>query len=333
MAPAARRLPGRQSVTFDRPLVLIGLAAIPVLYGLWRLNDQRRAAGAAAFSNPALVPNLVSDRPGLRRTIPLALFLLAITALVVGAARPHASVSVPRKEATIVIAIDVSRSMTATDVTPSRLVAAQRAAEAFLKKIPDRYSVGVVGFGTRAFVALPPTTDRTLAQDALESLTPSEGTAIGDAVALSTRLGRQQRADGVMPPASVLVISDGAPDGGRTSPLAAAQAARKAHIPVSTVLVGTDNGVVSATLTGGYTEQIRVPPSPSTLQKIAQLSGGQYFRAHTSAALTSVYKRLATRIGHKTEHRQITDFFAGGAILLLLTGGGLSAFWFRRPVP
>src|SRR5579862_8731273 len=324
MAPAARRLPGRQSVTFDRPLVLIGLAAIPVLYGLWRLNDQRRAAGAAAFSNPALVPNLVSDRPGLRRTIPLALFLLAITALVVGAARPHASVSVPRKEATIV---------TATDVTPSRLVAAQRAAEAFLKKIPDRYSVGVVGFGTRAFVALPPTTDRTLAQDALESLTPSEGTAIGDAVALSTRLGRQQRADGVMPPASVLVISDGAPDGGRTSPLAAAQAARKAHIPVSTVLVGTDNGVVSATLTGGYTEQIRVPPSPSTLQKIAQLSGGQYFRAHTSAALTSVYKRLATRIGHKTEHRQITDFFAGGAILLLLTGGGLSAFWFRRPVP
>jgi Ca-activated chloride channel homolog len=320
-------------VTFDRPLVLIALAAIPALYLLWRLNDRRRSSGAAAFANPALVPNLISDRPGLRRTIPLALFLLAITALVVGAARPHANVRVPRREATIVLAIDVSRSMTATDVTPSRLAAAQRAAEAFLKTIPDRYSVGVVGFGTRAFVALPPTTDRTLAQDALESLTPSEGTAIGDAVALSTRLGQKQRADGVMPPASVLVISDGAPDGGRTSPLTAAQAARKAHIPVSTVLVGTANGVVTAKLTGGYSEQIRVPPSPSTLQKIAQLSGGQYFRARTSTALTSVYKKLATRIGHKTEHRQITDLFAGGAILLLLTGGGLSAFWFRRPVP
>jgi Ca-activated chloride channel family protein len=137
----------------------------------------------------------------------------------------------------------------------------------------------------------------------------------------------------VVPPASVLVISDGAPDGGRTSPLAAARAARKVHIPVSTVLVGTSNGVVTAKLTGGYSEQIRVPPSPSTLQKIAQLSGGQYFRARTSAALTSVYKKLATRIGHKTEHRQITDLFAAGAILLLLTGGGLSAFWFRRPVP
>jgi Ca-activated chloride channel family protein len=131
----------------------------------------------------------------------------------------------------------------------------------------------------------------------------------------------------------VLVISDGVPDGGRTSPLAAARAARKAHIPVSTVLVGTQGGVVSAKLTGGYTEQIRVPPSPSTLQKIAQLSGGQFFRARTSTALTSVYKKLATRIGHKTERRQVTDLFAGGAILLLLTGGGLSAFWFRRPVP
>ena len=320
-------------MTFDHPLVLFALVAVPLLWMLWRLNDHRRADGAATWSNPALVPNLISEKPGLRRTIPLTLFLLAIAALVMGAARPHANVRVPRKEATIVLAIDVSRSMTATDVTPTRLAAAQGAAEAFLKKIPDQYSVGVVGFGTRAFVALPPTTDRTLAQDALQSLTPSEGTAIGDAVTLSTKLSEKQRADGVMPPASVLVISDGAPDGGRTSPLIAARNARKAHIPVSTVLVGTDSGIVSAKLTGGYTEQIRVPPSPPTLQKIAQLSGGEYFRARTSAALTSVYKKLATRIGHKTEHRQVTDLFAGGAIFLLLAGGGLSAFWFRRPLP
>jgi Ca-activated chloride channel family protein len=320
-------------VTFDRPLVLFGLVAIPLLWMLWRLNDQRRATGAAAWANPALVPNLISERPGLRRTIPLALLLLALTALVVGAARPHANVRVPRKEATVVLAIDVSRSMTATDVRPSRLAAAQHAASSFLTKIPSRYSVGVVGFGTRAFVALPPTTDRALAQDALTSLRPSEGTAIGDAVALATRLGQKQRADGVVPPASVLVISDGAPDGGRTSPLTAARAARKAHIPVSTVLVGTAGGVVTAKLTGGYSEQIRVPPSPTMLQRIAHISGGQFFRARTNAALTSVYKKLATRIGHKTESRQITDLFAGGAILLLLTSGGLSALWFRRPVP
>ena len=102
---------------------------------------------------------------------------------------------------------------------------------------------------------------------------------------------------------------------------------------MSTVLVGTPNGVVTSKLVGGYEEQSRVPPSPSTLQEIAQLSGGQFFRARTTAALTSVYKKLATRIGHRTESRQITDLFAGGGIILLLVGGGLSTLWFRRPVP
>jgi Ca-activated chloride channel family protein len=131
----------------------------------------------------------------------------------------------------------------------------------------------------------------------------------------------------------VLVISDGARDGGQTAPLTAARQARAAHIPVSTVLVGTPNGIVTDKLVGGYSEQIRVPPSPGTLQQIAQASGGRFFRARTTAALTSVYKKLATRIGHRTQNRQITDLFAGGAIVLLLVGGGLSALWFRRPVP
>ena len=321
-------------MSFDRPLALIALIAVPALAALWYLNERRRAAAASAFANPALVPNLVSAQPGYRRLVPLGLLLLAVAALVVGIARPHANVSVPRDEATVILDVDVSRSMSAQDVTPTRLEAAKRAADKFLTEIPSKYSVGVVGFGTRAFVALPPTTDRTLAHDALEALTPSEGTAIGDAIALSTRLAERQRtSDGVMPPASVLVISDGARDGGRTSPTTAARRARAAHIPISTVLVGTPNGIVTATLTGGYTEQIRVEPSPGTLKQIAQLSGGEFFQTRTAAALTAVYKKLATRVGHKTVRREITDFFAGGAILLLLTGGGLSSVWFRRVIP
>jgi Ca-activated chloride channel family protein len=321
-------------VTFGQPLALIALVAVPALVVLWRVQERRREAQAAAFSTPALIPNLVSGRPGLKRTIPLAILLLALTALIVGVARPRANVSVPRKEATIVLAIDVSRSMTAQDVQPTRLDAARRAAEAFLTKIPKDYSVAVVGFGTRAFVALPPTTDRVLAQDALESLAPSEGTAIGDAIALSTKLGTRQRtSDGAIPPTSVLVISDGTRDGGQTAPLTAARQARAAHIPVSTVLVGTSNGIVTNKLVGGYTEEIRVPPSPGTLQEIARVSDGRFFRARTAAALTSVYKGLSTRVGHRTQNRQITDLFAGGAIVLLLVGGGLSTLWFRRPVP
>jgi len=321
-------------LTFDRPYVLIALLAVPAVLLLWRANERRRTDGAAAFATPSLLPNLVPASPGWRRSLPLGLFLAALAALVIGIARPHAKVSVPRNEATVILAIDVSRSMTATDVQPSRLAAAQNAADSFLTRIPDKYSVGVVGFGTRAFVALPPTTDRALARDALASLRPSEGTAIGDAIMLATRLGREQRAsDGFVPPTSVLIISDGARDGGRTAPEVAAKHAAAVHIPVSTVLVGTESGVVQTKLVGGYTEDVQVPPSPTTLQQIAHLSGGEFFRARTTAALTSVYKTLATRVGHKTERRQLSDLFAGGAILLLLAGGGLSSLWFRRLVP
>ncbi len=321
-------------MSFGRPLMLVALVAIPALVLLWLFHERRRARQASAFSTPGLLPNLFSARPGHRRTIPLGLLLLALVALIVGAARPHANIRVPRKEATVVLAIDVSRSMTASDVQPTRLEAARRAAEAFLAKVPKTYSVGVVGFGTRAFVALPPTTDRVLAADALTSLAPSEGTAIGDAVGLAMKIGTRRRtSDGLVPPTSVLLISDGARDGGQTSPLVAARKARAAHIPVSTVLVGTAAGIVTTKLVGGYTEQIRVPPSPGTLQAVARLSGGQFFRARTASKLTSVYKKLATRIGHRTQTRQITDLFAGGAIVLLLFGGGLSALWFRRAVP
>ena len=321
-------------MSFDQPLVLIALIAVPALVVLWRRQERRRTRQAAAFATPALTPNLVSGRPGLRRTIPLGILLLALVALILGAARPHANIKVPRKEATVVLAIDVSRSMTAQDVRPTRLDAARDSAQAFLDRVPKEYSIAVIGFGTRAFVALPPTTDRVLAHDALASLAPSEGTAIGDAISLAAKVGLRQRAtDGFVPPTSVLVISDGKRDGGQIAPLAAARQARNAHIPVSTVLVGTPNGIVTTKLVGGYQEQIRVPPSPGTLQQVAEVSGGQFFRARSAAALTSVYKKLATRIGHRTQNRQITDLFAGGAIVLLLVGSGLSALWFRRPVP
>ena len=321
-------------MSFDHPLVLVALFALPAAVVLWRVLDRRRTAQAAIFSTAALIPNLIAHRPGRRRIVPLALFLVALATLIVGAARPHAHVSVPRREATVVLAVDVSRSMTAQDVRPTRLAAARTAADAFLSKVPKEYSIAVIGFGTRAFVAVPPTTDRVLAHDALGSLAPSEGTAIGDAVALAVKIGQRHRGtDGTVPPTSVLLISDGARDGGKNSPLAAARKARAAHIPISTVLVGTAGGIVTNKLVGGYEEQIRVPPSPGTLEQIAKLSGGQFFRARTTAALTDVYKKLSTRIGHRTQNREITDFFGLGAAVLLLTGGALSAFWFRRLIP
>ncbi len=318
-------------MSFARPVALVGLVAVPVLVLLWLRYERRRSAGAARFASLALVPNLIDRRPGRLRLVPPVLFLLALTALIVGMARPHANIKVPRHEATVVLAIDVSRSMKAQDVTPTRLDAAKKAANAFLAKVPKEYSVALVGFGSRAFVAVPPTLDRSLVSAGLDDLNPGEGTAIGDAVVLSAQLGQRQRAvDGTVPPTSVLLLSDGAPDGGRTSVAVATRKARALHVPVSTVLVGTPNGIVTQKLVGGYTEQIRVPPSPGTLTAIAHGTGGAFFRARTSTALDAVYRHLATRIGHRTENREITDVFAAGAIVLLLVGGALSAFWFRR---
>ena len=138
-------------------------------------------------------------------------------------------------------------------------------------------------------------------REALGALKPTEGTAIGDAVLLSARLGLKQRAsDGSTPPTTVLLISDGARDGGQTAPRAAAQRARQMHVPVYTVLVGTPNGVVRHQLPGGYTETIRVPPSPQTLQLIANTTGAQFFRAASEKQLREVYENLGSRLGHKT---------------------------------
>ena len=318
-------------MTFARPLALVALVAVPTLVVLWILWDRRRREGAARFASPALVPNLIDRKPGRLRAVPPVLFLLALTALIVGMARPHATIKIPRHEATVVLAIDVSRSMTAQDVTPTRLAAAKAAADAFLAKVPGSYSVALVGFGSRAFVAVPPTLDRSLVSAGLDDLVPGSGTAIGDAVSLSAQLGQRQRAvDGTVPPTSVLMISDGAPDGGRSSVATAVRKAKSLHVPVSTVLVGTSRGVVTARLVGGYSEQIRVPPSPGTLKLIASDTGGQFFEAHTSAELSSVYRHLATRVGHRTENREITDGFGALAIVLMLVGGAVSAFWFRR---
>jgi Ca-activated chloride channel homolog len=318
-------------VTFGHPLVLVALLVVPTTAALWLAAERRRQRSAAAFASPALLPNLVARAPGRLRLVPPALFLVALTALIVGFARPHANVTVPRHEATVVLAIDVSRSMQARDIAPSRMVAAQRAASELLDKIPATYSVAVVGFATHAFVAVPPTQDRALVRQALASLAPGEGTAIGDAVALAAQLGQRQRAtDGTVPPESVLVLSDGARDGGRTSLDDAVKQATALHVPVSTVLLGTAEGIVQQRLVGGYTAQIRVPPDPGVLRQLARATRGRFYQARSAEALADVYRHLATRVGHKKENREVTDVFAGGALVLLLAGGAFSMLTLRR---
>ena len=318
-------------MSFGSPWLLLLLLAVPVLVAAYVLRERKRDHFAALWTTPALLPNLVDRAPGRLRHLPAAILLVALAALIVGVARPHATVSVPREEATVLLAMDTSRSMGATDITPTRLVAAQAAASHFIDLVPKKFRIGVISFSTRAQVALAPTDDRQLAQRALGTLRPGEGTAIGDAVVLAARLGlRQKDKDGHAPPTSVLLISDGAPDGGRTRPAAAAQRARSLHVPVYTISLGTPGGTVEHRLPGGYVETIRVPPSPETLQMIARTTGGRFFTAASDEQLRSVYAGLGSRLGHTRKSREITDIVAGGGGALLIVGVLLSVFWFRR---
>jgi Ca-activated chloride channel homolog len=332
VAPAADRLPAQEAaLTFQWPEALAALAVVPLLAGLYVLSERRRARAGARFGNPALLPNVVGRGPGVRRHMPLAVLLVALAAMIVGVARPHATVSVRREQATVVLAIDVSRSMTANDVRPTRLRAAEAAAKAFLGKVPEKFQVALVSFGSRALIVVGPTADHSLVEDGLDALRPGEGTALGDAIAISARLGHKVGTrEGEQPPSAVLMISDGAQNGGTTPPTRAVRLARANHVPIYTVLVGTAGGVVQAAIPGGFRATIRVPPNPSTLRMVAQRTGGQFYTATTDKGVRDVYERLGSRLGHRQTSREITDLFAGGSALLLLAGGALSALWFRR---
>jgi Ca-activated chloride channel family protein len=317
-------------VSFTWPLALAALALLPVLVGVYVDLERRRVAAQARFGNPDLLPNVVERAPGRLRYVPPALLLVALAALVVGVARPHATVSVPREEATVVLAVDVSRSMKATDVEPTRLDAARGGAKAFLAQIPETFRVGVVSFATRAAVGVAPTEDRELAAAALDTLSAGEGTALGDAVALSLQVGNVPQEGEEARPRSILLISDGARDGGAVEPREAAEAARRQGVPVHTVLVGTEDGVVEETLPGGFRRIVRVPSSPETLEELARGTGGSFFGALDDEGLAQVYEELGSRLGTREELREITDVFAAAGAALLLAAGALSAFLFRR---
>ena len=324
-------------MSFSAPISLLWLLAIPILIGLYAYAGRRRRRAAARFANPALVPNLVPRSPGWRRHVPSALVLASLAVLVVGIARPHVVRDVTRNEATIVLAIDTSRSMAATDVEPSRFAAARAEAEAFLETVPEEYAVGIVSFATSADPVLPPTLDREAARVALRELRLGSGTALGTAVtrAVDIALGRREEEapptqQGERSPAAVLVLSDGAQTSGGVRPLSAAQRARRLGVPISAVAVGTGQAVVEVPLPGGLKQRVVVPPEPLALRQIAQATGGKFVPSPGADSLDSVYEELGTRLAKDRKQVEVTSAFAAGGAILLLLGGALSSHWFRR---
>jgi Ca-activated chloride channel family protein len=259
----------------------------------------------------------------------MLVFALALVALILAAARPQRVVAVPVNTASIILANDTSGSMAATDVAPSRLRAAQRAAASFIATVPGSVRVGLVEFNSKVTVLQSPTTDRSLVRTALGQLKVTGGTAIGDAIRTSLRLATSAKRPGVkQPPAAIVLLSDGSNDVG-SDPISAAQQAASDHIPIYTAVVGTQGGTVTEKR-GSGTVRVPVPPDPQQLAQIARISHGQTFTATNAKGLDTVYKRLGAQLGHKKVKQEITASFAGGGLVLLLLGSVGSLAWFGR---
>ena len=323
-------------MSFAWPIALSGLALVALALIAYLVAQRRRRRYVVRFTNLDLLENVVADSPRWRRHIPAVLTLLALGALVVGMARPQVAVAVPRQEATVILAMDSSGSMTATDVAPDRMTAAREAASSFVDGLPDGFRVGVVSFSNEADVVVPPTADHDEALRGLSALRADNGTALGDAIARSVDLGvtnldkQLAAAKSSETPVVVLLLSDGANTTGDYEPLEAAQKAKDAGIPVYTVALGTDAGTVQGPDGYGGMRTIRVPPDPETLSKVAELTGGKFFEAADQNALKSVYDEIGSQVGVEHKQRELTVFFTAAGAALLLLGGALSTLWFGR---
>lgn len=344
-------------MTFERPLLLLALLVVPLALGLYVLAERRRMRYAIRFTNLDVLAGVVGDRYR-RRFVPLALFLLALAALCVGMARPQHTTLVPRDRATVILVLDVSRSMQSKDVKPNRIGAAAAAVRTFLDRVPDRLQVGLIAFAGDPAVANPPTTNHDLVRKSLDTIEwfPSfGGTAIGDALAAAVKLGQQAVSgeSGNLASAttaapntetrglvSILFLSDGAQTRGDLEPLEGADLAKAAGIPVYTVALGTPGGTLTFGPGGGgggsYPgglfggRRVPVPPDPDTLRAIADRTGGQFFAAQSAKSLQSAYQKLGSSLGRKPGKSEITYVFLAAAALLLVAAGLLSALWSPR---
>jgi Ca-activated chloride channel family protein len=318
-------------VSFAAPLVLVCLAAIPVLVVLYGAHQRDRRRAAAAFAAPALTASVAPNRPRWRGHAAMLAFLLAIAILILAAARPQTTVAVPVERASIMLITDVSGSMQATDVRPTRLAAARAAAKRFVAKVPKTVNVGVMALSSKPRVLASPTRDRVAINSALDQLAPRGGTGTGEAIQAATNiLRRAPGVNGKRAPAAIVLISDGASTG-KVDPVAAAQAARKLRIPIYTVALGTAQGTITVPRPGGGGSETRqVPPDPQSLAEVARAAGGQAYTAADATKLSDVYKHLGSLLGTKNAKREITAGFAGGGLALLLLGAAMSLRWFGR---
>lgn len=315
-------------MSFAAPWWLLTALAVPLLGGFWWTQRARRRQHALRHPGVAMIGAMVPRVPAWRRWLPAGLLALAALGLSATVARPQMTFDVPVEKASVVLVTDASGSMEAADVQPTRLQAAQLAAERFMSAIPDTLLVGVVGYASSVRATLDPTLEHEQVRATIAALDADGGTASGDALnAALDSLAARKGDDGETAPAAIVLLSDGKTTEG-TSPLEAADRAEQLGIPIFTVALGTDDGVVMQP----DGELLRVPPDPETLRAIADRSGGRAFQVEDTGALEGVYEDLGSRIGTEPEEREVSAAFAGVSLLLLAGGLGVGLRWRSRVV-
>jgi Ca-activated chloride channel homolog len=325
-------------MTFLAPSWLLLLLVVAALAGGYVLLQSRRRHYAVKFTNLELLQSVAPRRPGWRRHVAAAAVGLGLIALIVGLARPVRSEKVPRDEAIVMLVVDVSASMSATDVSPSRIGAATAAATDFVKGVPAGFQVGLVAFDRTPRVLSTPTVDHAAVIAAIGQLTVGPGTATGDALsaaldAVAASLAASESSTAATSPtapldqppnATVVLLSDGATTVGQ--PISTAErTATDRGIPVTTIAYGTDTGTV---MVDG--QPVAVPADTAAMSQLAQSTGGSFFKAGSAAELSSVYDDIQSRIGYRLEDREILRTFLGIGIIAMLLATAASLFWNAR---
>ena len=312
-------------MSFSAPLWLASLALIPLAIAASIAARKRARRYAIRFPAASTLALAAGGASSWRRRLPALLALAAIAALAIALARPRVSYSAAINQASVVLVTDHSGSMAATDVQPTRLAAAQRAANTFIDQLPDKVLVGAVAFSTSADAVQAPTANHADARAIIDAQAANGATATGDALELALQLLRG--ADRKHPPGAIVLLSDGAANRGLDVTTVAREAARD-RIPIETVALGTPDGALPNPDPLG--PPVAVPPDPELMQRIAQLSGGRSFNAQSADELSSIYKQLGRRLGSVTRKREVTVAFAIGGLVLLAFAAAGSTRWSGR---
>jgi Ca-activated chloride channel homolog len=312
-------------VSFAAPLWLAALALVPA--AIAAQVAARRRAGRYAVRFPALSTVRLAVGPGTswQRHLPAAFALAAMAALAFALARPHVSYSAPVREASVMLVTDHSGSMAANDVQPTRLAAAERAANTFIDQLPSTARVGAIAFSSSPDAVQAPVANHSAARSIINGQVAGGATATGDALALALQL--LHGSDAKHAPSAIVLLSDGSANAGQNV-ITVAQQAKADKIPIYTVALGTPNGTLTSP--DPFSPPVSVPPDPQLMQQIAQASGGRAFTAQSADVLSSIYQKLGTRLGSVRSTREVTAEFAVAGVVLLLLAGLTSTRWSGR---